>query len=89
MIHSMAGGNLQKVSYDDYAKVKITSGANAGDIFWYLSITGAKQGDKVLVPVGFLGELQEGEILRIDKNISSQMSPVPKKRAKYINKIIK
>ena len=89
MIHSMAGGNLQKVSYDDYAKVKITSGANVGDIFWYLSLANAKVGDKVVVPVGMQNALQEGEILRIDKNISSQMSPVPKKRAKYINKIIK
>ena len=82
----MAGGNLSKITYNDFAKVKITSGPFAGDIYWYLSVAGAKEGDKVKVPFGTNNTLYDGEILRIDKNVSSQMSPVSPKRAKRIIK---
>lgn len=89
MIHSMAGGRLQNVSYNDYAKVKILTGANAGDIYWYLSIAGVSAGNIVKIPVGITNQPEEGEVLRVDKNVSSQMSPVPFKRAKKIISIIK
>ncbi|MBQ8468143.1 MAG: hypothetical protein IJ542_00095 [Clostridia bacterium] len=83
----MAGGNLSKVTYNDFAKVKITSGMFAGDIYWYLSIPDAKVGDKVIVPLGANNTLFEGEILRIDKGVSSQMSPVNPRHAKRIKEI--
>ena len=83
----MSGGKISNVTYCDYAKVKLTNGPFAQGIYWYISIVGAKQGDKVKVPFG--DQIYEGEILRIDKNISSQMSPVPAKRAKKILEIIK
>jgi len=89
MIHSMAGGKLAKISFNDFAKVKLTSGPFAGDIYWYLSIPNAKVGDKVIVPFGANNTLFEGEILRIDKNVSSQMSPVSPKHAKKIKEIVK
>ena len=85
----MAGGRLQNVSYNDYAKVKILTGASANSIFWYLSINGLKEGNIVKVSVGPNNIQEEAIVLRIDKNVSSQMSPVPYKRAKNIIKIIK
>lgn len=87
MIHSMAGGNLSKITYNDFAKVKITSGPFAGDIYWYLSVAGAKEGDKVKVPFGTNNTLYDGEILRIDTHISSQVSPINPKHAKKIIKL--
>lgn len=87
MIHSMSGGKISSVTYNDYAKVKLTNGPFAGGVYWYLSINGAKQGDRVKVPFG-KNQIFEGEIQRIDKNVSSQMSPVPAKHAKKIIAII-
>ena len=89
MIHSMAGGSLQNVSYNDYAKVKILTGSSANSIFWYLSTNGLKEGNIVKVTVGPNNIQEEAIVLRIDKNVSSQMSPVPYKRVKNIIKIIK
>lgn len=82
----MAGGNLSKITYNDFAKVKIISGAYAGDVYWYLSTPGANAGDKVKVPLGANNTLFDAEILRIDKNVSSQASPINPKHAKRIIK---
>ena len=87
MIHSMAGGNLGKVEYNDYAKVRILEGEEAGKAFFYITkIFGLKAGDKVLVPVGFSNVLTEGEVERIDKNVSSQNMPLALKKCKMIQK---
>ena len=82
----MAGGNLSNVTYNDFAKVKITSGVFAGDILWYLSAPNAKVGDKVKVPVGKNNTLCDAEILRIDTHVSCQVSPVNPKHTKRIIK---
>ena len=82
----MAGGNLSKITYNDFAKVKITSGPFIGGIYWYLSVPGAKAGDKVKVPFGANNTLFDAEILRVDTHVSSQMSPVSPKHAKHIIK---
>lgn len=90
MIHSMAGGMLGKVEYSDYAKVEVLEGEMQGNSLWYkTSLVLLKVGDKVLVPVGTGDTPMCGVVLRIDRSVSSQNSPVPSKRAKYIIKIIK
>lgn len=90
MIHSMAGGMLGKVEYSDYAKVEVLEGEMQGNSLWYkTSLVLLKVGDKVLVPVGAGDTPMRGVVLRIDRSVSSQNSPVPSKRAKYIIKIIK
>lgn len=90
MIHSLAGGLLGKVEYCDYAKVEITEGVSKGSIFWYKStLPGLKPDDKVLVPLGANNIQTSARVIRIDRNVSSQNSPVSQKRAKYITKVIK
>ena len=87
MIHSMAGGKIGRLEYNDFAKVRILEGEENGKAFFYITkIFGLKAGDKVLVPVGVLNTLTMGEVERIDKNVSSQCSPVPVKRAKEVMK---
>ena len=87
MIHSMAGGRLGKVEYNDFAKVRILEGECQGSAFFYITkIIGLKEGDEVLVPVGLSNTLTKGMVERIDKNVSSQCSPVPVKRAKAVAK---
>jgi len=83
MIHSMAGGNLGKVSYNNFAKVRILEGANAGEVYWYITtIFMLEEGDKVLVPLK--DKRVKGIVERIDKNVFSFASPVPVKMAKKI-----
>lgn len=83
MIHSMAGGNLGKVSHNNFAKVRILEGANAGEVYWYITtIFMLEEGDRVLVPLK--DKRVKGIVERIDKNVSSFASPVPVKMAKKI-----
>ncbi|MBQ7467153.1 MAG: hypothetical protein IJS74_03685 [Clostridia bacterium] len=84
MIHSLAGGKLQNVEYCDYAKVQLTQGNLAGKIFWYKSIQGVQVGDDVIVPFGQDNMRVAGKVIKIDKNVSSQVAPIPSKRAKQI-----
>ena len=87
MIHSMAGGKLGSVEYNDFAKVRIIEGEEEGKAFFYITkIIGLKEGDLVVVPVGFANVQTKGKVERIDRAVSSQNSPVSVKRAKYIIK---
>lgn len=89
MIHSMAGGRLGGVSYNDFAKVKIIEGPLVGDKYWYIC-TGlsVEAGSKVLVPLGASNTLVKAEVERVDKAVSNFSSPVPVKRAKRIDKVL-
>lgn len=78
MIHSLAGGVVKDPKYFDFAKVEI----DGEEIFWYIDPFGLEKGDYVTVPLG--KKLVEGKILRIDKHVSSQASPISVKRAKEI-----
>ncbi len=90
MIHSLAGGELGNIKYLDFAKVEITDSIAMGDVYWYISnITNLKVGDEVLVPFGINNKLLRGKVVRLDKHVSSQVSPIPVKRAKYISRVVK
>lgn len=85
MIHSLSGGVIREKKYFDFAKVRFDS----GEIYWYIStFEDLKAGDRVLVPVGRNNEETEAFVIRIDKHISEQVSPIPAKRAKKIIKIL-
>ena len=87
MIHSMAGGRLGSVEYNDFAKVRILEGECQGQAFFYITkIPLLKVGDEVIVPVGISNTQTKAVVERIDKNVSSQCSPVPVKRAKAISR---
>lgn len=82
MIHSLSGGVLREKKYFDFAKVKLES----GEIYWYISpFANLKAGDYVVVPYG--ESEMRAYVLRVDKHISEQVSPIPTKRAKKILKI--
>ncbi len=84
MVHSMSGGVVREKKYFDFAKVRISS---TGDILWYISkIKSLNEGDVVEVPYGSLDEQTEAVVLRIDRHISQQVTPIPVKRAKCITR---
>lgn len=89
MIHSLAGGELGKTRYADFAKVEILTKPFVGDIYWYIACGSEKIEDIVIVPLGKNNVLVQGRVIRIDKNISSQVSPVPFSKAKKVIKVLK
>lgn len=89
MIHSLAGGELGTTRYADFAKVEILSKPFVGDIYWYIACGQECVGDIVIVPLGKNNTYVQGKVIRIDKNISSQVSPVPFSRAKKVLKVFK
>ncbi len=89
MIHSLAGGSLKDLEYASFAKVEILSGIFAGDKYWYIACGQEIEGSVVLVPIGKNNTLVEAKVLRIDKNISAQVAPIPIKRAKRVYRVVK
>ena len=85
MIHSLAGGKIGDVSYNTFAKVKIIEEPHKDCLAWYISnIPLLVEGDQVLVPYGDKSALYKAEVVRVDKNVSSQTSPVSVRRAKEV-----
>ncbi len=81
MIHSLAGGKIRELDYADFVKVKVDYMKEK--ICWYITdLLDLEIGDKVYVD--FAGKKLEAEVLLIKRNVSSQVAPVPIKRAKYI-----
>ena len=89
MIHSLAGGNIQSLKVADFVKVQIVSNPFTNDIYWYIACGSEQVGDTVVVPFGKNNTLVQGKVLRIDKNVCSQVSPVPLSKAKKVVKVIK
>lgn len=89
MIHSMAGGRLGNVDFSDYAKIELLQGSLAGKMFWYRSpFVELELNDEVIVPFGNDGLKVLGKVVRIDRAVSSQNSPVPASKAKSIIRIL-
>ena len=88
MVHSMAGGTLGKEVFCDFAKVRLLEGDHIGEIYWFIALKDVGVGNKVIVPFGLRNELLMGEVLRVDKNVSSYSSPIPVKMAKKIVKVL-
>jgi len=89
MIHSMAGGKIGKVEYSDYAKVELLQGNLQGKLFWYKSnFPLLEVGDEVIVPFSSPEIKVLGKVVRIDRAVSSQASPVPSRIAKSILRVL-
>ena len=83
MIHSMAGGIIKDIEYHDYAKVEIVEGLNTKKLFWFINdIYNLAVGDEVLVQIDGLNT--RAKVVRIDKNVGSDVAPIGPKRAKHI-----
>ena len=84
MIHSMAGGRLGKLQSADFVKVRFLEGPNSGDVAFYMCDISVGVGDIVVVPYGASSETIRAEVLRMDKNVLSDRSPIPFARAKKV-----
>lgn len=89
MIHSLAGGDLSQLSINDFAKVELLEGDQVGCIYWYITqIPELKVNDLVLVPFGIRDVLIKAKVIKIERNLSNQVAPIPLKKAKKIYKIV-
>ena len=85
MIHSLAGGKLAELDYNDYVKVEIVEGDNQSKRFWYKrGDVDIKLDDIVIVPLGYGNKQVKAKVVKIELNLSNQTAPIPSKRAKYI-----
>ena len=89
MIHSLAGGNIQNLKYANFVKVQIITSPFTNDIYWYIAFGTENIGDMVIVPIGKNNTQVQGKVLRIEKNVSAQVAPVPINRAKRVIRVLK
>lgn len=83
MIHSLSGGVLSEDGYHTVVKVKFFGEDKVG--YFLCDDFRVSVGDKVVVESLGCGT-EEGEVLRVDKNVSEKCSPVPVKRARKVLK---
>lgn len=83
MIHSMSGGILS--DYGSYTFVKVTVDGESAP-HWFISEFDLNEGDRVVVPT-VAGE-KCGTVVRVERNVSGQVAPVPVKRARRIVKVL-
>lgn len=85
MIHSCAGGVVHDKKHFDFAKVEIL---DTHEPKWYIcNLPLVKAGDIVVVPYGKDNQEVRAKVLRIDKDVSEQVSPVPTRHAKEILRV--
>ena len=89
MIHSLSGGIMKDKKTFDFAKVELLDEYYSG-IFWYISdIKDLKENNIVLVPFINNDIKLKAKVLRVDKNVKEDCSPIPIKKAKKIISIAK
>lgn len=81
MIHSMSGGVISENGAYTFVKVKLDC---ADTPYWFICDFDVKEGDRVVAPFGRGDIPKNGEVLRVENNVSGQVAPVPVKRAKRI-----
>ena len=81
----MAGGVLKKRQYNDFAKIRLDNDL----ILWYITDIQLSVGDIVEVPFGRENTPMTGEVIHIDYDVPSDVSPVSPKLAKQVSKVIK
>lgn len=83
MIHSLSGGEIKEVENLIFVKVQI----NESQSKWFIC-------EFPLVKVGDIafyenlgGWIEQGKVIRVERNVSAQASPIPLRVAKRVLKI--
>lgn len=86
MIHSLCGGKLRDNQIFDVVKVKfINNPFSSARPYWFKSdIYGLKEGDKVVAPFGSGDQTYIAEVIRVDKNVNEQNTPIPSSKMQYL-----
>lgn len=74
--------------YYTFVKVEFSEEGYADRPYWYLSLTSdVEAGDIVLAPPKKGFPMIRGRVLKVEKNVSEQCSPVPMNRILEIGKV--
>ena len=86
MIHSLCGGKLRDNQIFDIVKVKFLNNPFAGERpYWYKSdIRDLKEGDKVIAPFGAKEEAFIACVIRVDRGVNEQNTPIPASKMQYL-----
>ena len=81
MIHSLSGGVIK--DYGAYTFVKVVFEGEERP-YWYISDFAVEEGDKVNAPFGKADMPREATVVKVEKNVSGQVTPIPLKTAKKL-----
>lgn len=81
MIHSLSGGVIK--DYGAYTFVKVIFEADDRP-YWYIADFPVEEGDKVIAPFGKIDTPREATAIKVEKNVSGQVTPIPLNSAKKL-----
>lgn len=81
MIHSLSGGVIK--DYGSYTFVKVIFDGEERP-YWYISDFHVEEGYKVTAPFGRADMPREATVIKVESNVSGQVTPIPLKTAKKL-----
>lgn len=81
MIHSLSGGVIKDSGSYTFVKVRFEDEDRP---YWYVSDFSVSEGDKVTAPFGKADMPREAVVLKVERNVSGQVTPIPLKTAKKL-----
>lgn len=85
MIHSLSGGIIKDAGSYTFVKVVFESDPTPK---WYISDFPVEEGDKVCAPFGVADMPTVGVAVKVENNVSGQVTPIPLKTAKKIISVL-
>ncbi len=83
MIHSMSGGIIKDVGTYTFAKVVFDDDEQKTP-FWYISDFSVNVGDSVCAPRGKANMPAQATVVKVENNVSGQVTPIPLRSAKKL-----
>ncbi len=81
MIHSMSGGVIKDVGSYTFVKVVFDGDETP---HWYISDFAVAEGDRVSAPRGRADMPAAATVVKVENNVSGQVTPVPLRSAKKL-----
>ncbi len=81
MIHSMSCGVIKDAGSYTFVKVVFDGDETP---YWYISEFPVDEGDRVSAPFGRANMPRVGRAVRVEKNVSGQVTPIPLRSAKKL-----
>lgn len=89
MIHSLSGGVIADNGYYTFVKVVFEDERYADRPYWFVSPTSSVEvGNAVLASPSKQSPALRARVVKVEKNVSSQCSPIPMNRITEIQAII-
>lgn len=85
MIHSMSGGVIKDAGSYTFVKVAFDGESVS---YWYISEMEVSEGDMVKVPRGASGTPTVGTVVRVERGVNGQVTPIPLRSAKRVISIV-